>query len=435
MAGGTFKTHNKVRPGAYINVVGTEKSNVPVSNIGILVLPLKLDFGAQVNVVNYQSDFKKLYGHEIYDEELLPICDGLKGAQSIIVYRLNSLGQKATITNSGNTVTAKYPGTLGNSLKIVIIEGTSDEYVIETYLGTTLVDSQEVANVSEIQNNEYVDFSITTLAANAGLILAGGTDSEVTNSDYTNFLNYIETQKYNTIAFNITDAETSTLVPLIKNFIERQREDLGIKVQAVVPASSIRLDYEGMIQVINGVKLTDGTIIDKTKITAYVGGLTAGGDVATSNTYTKYEGASEPYPRKTHDEIVEAIKNGNIVFNEDCKIETDINSLVTFENGKISAMAKNRTIRVLDSICNDIKDVFNNKFIGKISNNDDGRNLLKADILSYMQNLENVGAIEDFNSNTDVTVDLGEDKDTIIASVAVKTTDSMEKLYMTINLV
>lgn len=435
MAGGTFKTQNKVRPGAYINVVGTEKANVPVSERGILVLPMKLDFGAKINVVDAQSDFKKLYGHELYDLALLAINDGLKGAQKIIVYRLNDDGVKAKISDEHITVTAKYAGILGNKLKVVIVEKTDGKFLIETYLDTDLVDSQEVTTKDEVVNNDYVEFTITTLAAIAGLVLTGGTDKEVTNSDYTEFLSYIETQKYNTIAFNISDAEATTLISIIKNFIERQREDLGIKVQAVVPVSSVKIDYEGIIQVENGVKLADETTIDKATITAFVGGLTAGADVASSNTYVQYEGAAEPYPRKTHEEIIESIKAGNIVFNEDCKIETDINSLITFENGKISSMAKNRTIRVLDSICNDTKDVFASKYIGKINNDADGRNLLKADILSYMQNLQSMGAIEEFDATNDITVEAGTDKDEIIVTIFVKTVDSMEKLYMTINLV
>lgn len=435
MAGGTFKTQNKVRPGAYINIVGTEKANVPVSERGILVLPLKLDFGAKVNVVDYQSDFKKLYGHELYDLELLAINDGLKGAAKIIVYRLNDGGVKATISDDNITVTAKHAGTRGNSLSVAIVEKTDGKFIIETFLNGEIVDSQEVSTKEEVANNDFVDFAVTTLVANAGLVLTGGTDAEITNSSYTDFLAYIETQKYNTIAFNISEEECTTLVPIIKNFIERQREDLGVKVQAVVPVSTVKTDYEGIIQVENGVKLIDGTIVDKSAITAYVGGLTAGGDVATSNTYVQYAGASEPYPAKTHEEIIESIKAGNIVFNEKCKIEADINSLVTFENGKISAMAKNRTIRVLDSICNDIKDTFNDKYIGKVSNDEDGRNLLKADIISYMQNLEEQGAIEAFDTATDITVVQGDNKDVIVVTVTVKTIDSMEKLYMTINLV
>lgn len=434
MAGGTFKTQNKVRPGAYINIIGTEKANVPVSERGILVLPLKLDFGNKVNVVDYQSDFKKLYGHELHDLELLAINDGLKGSQKIIVYRLNDGGVKATISDTNITVTAKYAGTLGNNLKVAIMEKTDGKFLVETFLNNEVVDSQEIATKDELINNDFVEFTVSTLTANAGLILTGGTDSEVSNSEYTEFLSYIETQKYNTIAFNFTEAECTTLVPVVKNFIERQREDLGVKVQAVIPVSSVTTDYEGIIQVENGVKLADGTIMDKSAITAYIGGLTAGGDVATSNTYVQYDGATEPYPRKTHEEIIESIKAGNIVFNEDCKIETDINSLVTFENGRISSMAKNRTIRVLDAICNDIKDTFNTKYIGKVSNDEDGRNLLKADIISYMQNLESQGAIETFDTQNDITVVQGDSKDVIVVEVAVQTIDSMEKLYMTINL-
>lgn len=434
MAGGTFKTQNKVRPGAYINIKGTEKANVPVSERGILVLPLKLDFGAKVNVVDYQSDFKKLYGHELYDLKLLAINDGLKGAAKIIVYRLNYGGVKATISDENITVTAKHAGTRGNNLSVAIIEKTDGKFIVETYLDGEVVDTQEVTTQDELINNDYVEFTVTALAANAGLVLTGGTDADVSNSAYTDFLAYIETQKYNTIAFNISEDECTTLVPIVKNFIERQREDLGVKVQAVIPVSSVKTDYEGIIQVENGVKLTDGTIIDKAAITAYIGGLTAGADVAESNTYVEYEGAAEPYPAKTHEEIIESIKAGNIVFNENCKIETDVNSLITFENGKTSAMAKNRTIRVLDSICNDIKDTFNNKYIGKVNDNEDGRNLLKADILSYMQNLQSQGAIEEFDATNDISVLQGDNKDAIVVIVFVKTIDSMEKMYMTINL-
>lgn len=435
MAGGVFTLHDKVRPGAYINVRGTEKANVPVSERGILALPIKLDWGAKVNVVNNQSDFKKLFGHELFDLNLLSINDALKGAQKIIVYRLNDGGEKATVSEDNIKITAKYAGTLGNKIKVVITENTDESYLVETYLNTDLVDSQEIKEVSELKNNEYVEFEITSLVETAGISLSGGTDGTVDNSAYTTFLTYLETQKYNTVAFNLSDTECTTLIPIIKTFIERQREDLGIKVQAVVPVSTVKTDYEGIIQVENGVKLTDGTIIDKAAITAYIGGLTAGANVAKSNTYVEYEGAAEPYPAKTHEEIIESIKAGNIVFNENCKIETDVNSLITFENGKTSAMAKNRTIRVLDSICNDIKDTFNNKYIGKVNNNEDGRNLLKADILSYMQNLQALGAIEEFDAGTDITVSAGDKKDIIIVDVAVQTIDSMEKLYMTINLV
>jgi len=60
---------------------------------------------------------------------------------------------------------------------------------------------------------------------------------------------------------------------------------------------------------------------------------------------------------------------------------------------------------------------------------------LKADILSYMQNLQSMGAIEEFDATNDITVDAGNNKDEIVVTIFVKTIDSMEKLYMTINLI
>lgn len=434
MAGGTFKTYNKVRPGAYTNVVGTEKANVPVSERGVLVLPLKLKFGSKTNSVTYQSNFKKLFGYEIFDEELRAIRDGLKGAKTVIVYRLNDGGEKATASDDNIKATAKYAGTLGNAIKVAVVAKTDSKFLVETYLNDEIVDTQEVATKEEVLNNDFVDFEVTNLVAVAGLTLTGGTDKDVSNSDYTTFLSYIEKEKYNAIAFNISETECTTLIPVIKNFVERQRDELGIKIQAVVPDSTIVADYEGIIPIDNGVKLADGTILSKEVMTAYVGGLTAGADVAKSNTYVKYDEGVAPEPARTHEEIIEIVKSGKIVFNEECKIETDINSLVTFENGKISAMSKNRTIRVLDSICNDTKELFASKYIGKVNNDEDGRNLLKADIISYMQNLQIAGAIEDFDATNDITVIAGENKDDVIIDIAVKTVDSMEKLYMTINL-
>lgn len=435
MAGGTFKIQNKVRPGAYINTYGTEKANVPVSSRGILVLPLALNFGAKINVVDAKTDFKTLFGYDIFDAELLAIKDGLKGAQRIIVYRLNDGGVKASATNENMTVTAKYAGILGNKLKVAVIKKIDNSYIVETYLNEEIVATQEVKTKDEIVDNDFVTFEVNTLTEVAGLTLTSGTNENITNLSYTTFLSYIETQKYNTIAFKLTESECTTIVPVIKNFIERQREELGIKVQAVIPVSSVATDYEGIIQVENGVKLADGTIIDKADITAYIGGITAGADVSTSNTYVQYDGATEAYPQKTHEEIIESIKAGNIVFNEECKIETDINSLVTYPEGKMTAMSKNKTIRILDSICTDIKDVFHKKYIGKVSNDANGRNLLKADILSYMQNLEELNAIEDFDATNDIEVVAGNNKDVVVVTVAVKTIDAIEKLYVTINLV
>ena len=46
--GGTWQSQNKVRPGAYINFIGTPKSLSSVGERGTIAVPLSLSWGAQI---------------------------------------------------------------------------------------------------------------------------------------------------------------------------------------------------------------------------------------------------------------------------------------------------------------------------------------------------------------------------------------------------
>lgn len=113
-------------------------------------------------------------------------------------------------------------------------------------------------------------------------------------------------------------------------------------------------------------------------------------------------------------------------------VEKDQNSLHTFTPNKGYLFSKNRPIRVLDQIGNDVKSLFNTSYLGKLSNNENGRNLFKADIAAYMLELERLGAIQNFNID-DILITQGTEADSILVQLAVQPVDSMEKLYMTVN--
>ena len=51
MAGGTFLTKNKVRPGAYVNIAAEAKTSGSISDRGIVVLPMDIDWGATLTVI------------------------------------------------------------------------------------------------------------------------------------------------------------------------------------------------------------------------------------------------------------------------------------------------------------------------------------------------------------------------------------------------
>lgn len=64
-------------------------------------------------------------------------------------------------------------------------------------------------------------------------------------------------------------------------------------------------------------------------------------------------------------------------------------------------------MRVLDGIANDMKRIFENYYIGKVANNEDGRALFWSQCASYMNGLQEIGAIDSSNAQTDVVVVAG----------------------------
>ena len=91
-------------------------------------------------------------------------------------------------------------------------------------------------------------------------------------------------------------------------------------------------------------------------------------------------------------------------------------------------------IRVLDGIANDVARIFSQYYLGKRSNNADGRNLLKAEMIAYHEQLMQMEAIEGFTAE-DISVQQGTEKQDVVVYESVKPTDAMEKLYMKVEVV
>ncbi|MGO4376341.1 phage tail sheath subtilisin-like domain-containing protein, partial [Paenibacillus sp. MCAF20] len=155
-------------------------------------------------------------------------------------------------------------------------------------------------------------------------------------------------------------------------------------------------DHEGVISVKNGVKLADGTIVDAQNATVWVAAATAGAAMNKSLTYEAYEDAVDADVRYTNTQIEAALQAGEFVFtasNGQAIVEQDINTLTTLTTGKSQVFAKNRVIRVLDGIANDLKHIFEASYIGKIDNNQDGRSLFRSECVKYLDGLQRRGAI------------------------------------------
>lgn len=432
MVGGTWVTENKKRPGAYINVKSNISSNV-VSDRGTVLLPLALNWGkGSFAAVNADSDFLNVLGYELNDEAMLPLRECLKRAKTVKVYKING-GVKASAVLGGLTITAACCGSRGNDVSCKIeLDADAEKYIVGTYVNDELVDLQRVTDIGGLQSNDFVTFAGSgNLQVTAGLRLAGGSDAEATASDYEAFWQTAQTEDFDVLA---VDSADNTVKMQAVAFIKKMREEEGMPVQAVL-ADYANADYEGVISVKNGVILSDGTVIDEYKAVYWVAGATAGAALNKSNTYSVYEDSVDVDQRYLNSQIADALDEGSFIFTPSSKgalVEQDINTFTSFTPTKGNILRKNRVLRVLDTLAGDIKELFNDYYLGKVNNNEDGRNLFKAQIIDYLTRLQSISAISGLDKQNDVVVSAGSEADSVIVNLAVMPVDSIEKLYMTV---
>lgn len=438
MAGGTYTTQNKIRPGVYINFVSEGQLPGTLGERGTASIALNLDWGAPKKMVTIVAgdNTQKTLGYDYTSSQMMLIREALKRAQKLIVYRLND-GEKSTVKAGVLTATARYGGIRGNQLTITIEKNINNEtlFDVSTLLDGSSVDKQTVSNAKELVANDYVVFAGEgALTATAGAPLVGGTSAVATNADHTAYLAELEALEFQTVGLISDEA---SLKSVYAAYIKRLRNTEGKKVQAVL-ANYPNADQEGVISVKNGVVLTDGTVLDAKKSVAWVTGATAGAAVNSSLTYTAYDDAVDVNGKLTHSETEAALQKGEFVFtavNDRAVVEQDINTFVSYTPEKARHFAKNRVVRVLDSIGNDMKRIFESYFIGKVNNNNDGRSLFRSQCIAYLDDLQNIGAVQNFNAQTDITVTAGNEVDSIVVELNVQPVDSVEKVYMKVKVV
>ena len=436
--GGAFdELVGKVRPGSYVNFKSTRQDTINNNARGIVLIPLiGHTYGPTNTFVNIyssapDSEFDKL-GMSVYDDNdyMLLIREAFKNARQVVFY-IAGPDKKATAKVAPLTATAKYGGTLGNSFELVIESNPNNGFDVSVYLETNKVFYQEgVTKVEDLTSNDYVDWEGTgaLVAAQAGVKFTGGTNTSVNTKVYTDFLDATEKATFNTACCPFTEDSIHTA---IKTKVKYYREEIGRRVQFVVP--DFAADYEGIINVTNAVTV-DGKELSNAQACAYVAGLTASADSVTSNTYVAYEGATDIVGEKTHEEAVAAINNGEFFFSKnssgDIVVEYDINSLITFKNGKDKTYRKNRVIRVFDAINESIQLNFPpNKF----DNDEYGWDIMEGLGKDILQRYANAGAITNVDFDNDFLVDRSKSQgDETYFNIGIQPVDSAEKLFFTI---
>lgn len=470
MAGGRFdKYAGKTRPGTYINFEsGRDPAVLSAGARGTVIIPLpKANYGPAkkfIKLTNASPDAEAAtFGYSIYDNDpnrqMLLLREAFKRATTVYVYILTE-GEKAsaeiemTLPEQGQTsggtsetgasgdttntlsATAKYGGSRGNQLAVTVDANPTGGYDVIIHLGgNKVVEYEGLTTVEELiaLNNPYITFSGTgNLGEAAGTTLASGTDETATNTDITDFIDAWESVKFNTVCFPLDGEEITNVKQAALTKIKYMRDSMGKGVQVVMP-NAPDMDYEGVINVTNSVSL-DGDDLSVAEACAWVAGATAGASNTESLTYNQYAGATAVVNPKSNEEAIAAINAGEFFFsvneNDEVVVEYDINSLVTFDDGKDESYRKNRVIRVYDTFQETVQLNFPpNKF----DNEENGWNVMEGIGKTILRQFYDSGAITDVSYDEDFLVDReASEGDKTYFNVGLKAVDSAEKLYFTV---
>lgn len=452
--GGTWLAQNKILPGAYINFSSVSKASATLSDRGIAAAPFELDWGAPgvlrlIEQGEFQKESFELFGHGYTDDEMLPLREIFLHATKVYCYRLDASG---AVKASCDFATAKYVGTRGNDIRIVVEADAdvSSGYIVKTMVGSKVIDEQKVTDFAQLKGNDWVDFKAgcvlgtkpsesgddSTVYVPAGTYpLTGGTNGTVNGDAHQNFLDAIESCSFNTLCCPVAD--DNTVKSLYVAFTKRVRDKLGSKFQLVGYDLS-NPDYMGVINLRNSCNHPKIANVNKASLVYWLTGAEAACNINRSLTNTAYDGELEIVIKgvsETQAQLEDAMKSGMLAFhnsNGKIVILEDINSLVTLEENLGDIFQMNQTVRVCDQIANDIAVLFVTRYLGIVQNDATGRASLWNDIVYYLKELLRLRAIENLDTDK-VTVELGRNKKTVLVNINnLSVVNAMSQLYMAV---
>lgn len=452
LGGGNFKAMNKTLPGSYYNVVSAKNVSAGLSQRGIVAVAMELDWGPENKVFsvaaeNFDDEAMQLLGYKSDSPKLAAFREIFKNSRLIYCYRPVKNGVKA----SNDLAEALYPGERGNSIKISVSANVDDDskFDVITIVDGMTMDTQTVANASELKANAYVTFkAVETLEAVAAKALSGGSNGdEITGEEEQAFLDAIESYSFNALCCTSMDAVTQKLYLA---FTKRMRNEVGLKFQTVIHKIE-NADFEGVVATWNDVVTADGkaisiisdgdgnptqqvTDLGSNAIVYYTAGAIGGCDINASNTNRTYDGELRVITKETQTDLENAIKAGKFMYHrvdDEIRVLTDINTFTSFKDEKNEDFQSNQTIRVLDQDAIETALLFNNKYLGKVLNDQSGRISFWNDLVTLANEFATLGAIENFDS-ANIAVEKGAGKKTVIVTKLLKPVNCMEQLYTTV---
>ena len=432
----------KDRPGVRVNFKNGRQPTVLSSTRGIVVVPLiGYDWGPRGQWIVISADSPNSHvaelGRSVYDSDspaMLMLQLILLNAQTVYAYILDggtAATKDVTVGSKSLKVTAKYKGTLGNTVKIVSVANPVSGFDVSVLLNGSEIETFEgIETMDELKDkSEYVDFSGTgEMAAFASATLAGGTDTVSGNSGISDFLDKSEKIRFNCMCFPSTDA---SLQAALLTKIKYIRETIGWKCQAVAP--NFAADYEGIINLVNSFVYGEQELTTA-EACAWLAGATAGADKTDDLTYAVVTNATSVVGELNNEEAVASIKKGETYFSIDDTgaviLEYDINSRITISADDPQDIYKNRPCRVYDNFANDLRLNFRP---GKYRARSEDYPVVEGIGRTMLQSYQDDGALSEVDLENDFLVDTGKSVgDLLYFNVGLKAVDSAAKYFFNI---
>lgn len=168
MAGGSFSSMNKVIPGIYYKISKQAVQQPLLTASGVLLWIGERTWGdavERISLDDYSKDVcyrKTGLSNTSKRMELFA-----QSCQELITYDPREGRAKASATAFGDkvTITAAKPGSLGNSISVVIIDYSADVAEVRTSVDGVVQHRQRVKKLGELVSNDWVVFGVE--AANA----------------------------------------------------------------------------------------------------------------------------------------------------------------------------------------------------------------------------------------------------------------------------
>lgn len=443
-AGGTWTVQNKVRPGIYFKFRSKNQQNLTVGDRGRVTICEPMSWGPVGKVMEIAAgdDLTPYTGYDITDAHnrfasmIFSGSNRTAAPTKLLLYRPAAADSaKATGTIAPLTATARYPGSRGNDIVVIVTALTepAGSFQVSTVVDGVVKDQQTGKTVADLTGNDWVDFSGTgTLAANVGTQLSGGKDGELNAAAYSTYLTNIEPYNFDSMLY---DGEDATVKTAMETFIKRVNTEVG-RFSQLVEANATNPDTRFIVNVCSGLVMNDGTTLTPKEAVWWVGGALSGATYANDLTNAAVPNAVDVSPKMTHSQYVDAINAGKFVFNADdgtVRVEYDINSLVTYTSEIGEVYRYNRTMRLCNTIANDLYKQFAQNYVGIVDNTEDGRRQYKSAIVKYLDQIQASGGIQNFDGETDVIVEAGEAKDAVLITLAIEAVGSTNKIYITLD--